>query len=232
MFEIKIIGSSSKGNSYLLLTGKDTLMLECGVKYKDIFAALNFKIKSIIGCLCTHEHKDHAGFVKDVIKSGIDVYSSAETFKAIGIQSHRVKPVTAGQQFKVGSFTVLPFNTKHDAANPFGFLIQHENEKLIFATDTYYIPYKFRGLTRIMVECNYSRAIVDENLRQGFIDRAQVKRLFKSHFSLERVKEFLAANDLSKIQRIYLMHLSNRNSNAELFQSEIEKLTGIPVEVC
>lgn len=233
MFEIKIIGSSSSGNSYLLSTTNECLMLECGVRYKSIFAALDFKIKNIVGCLVSHEHKDHAGFVKDIIKAGIDVYSSAGTLEATGIKSHRFKAVKAGVQFTAGRFTILPFETQHDCAEGLGYLIQHEEiGKLLFATDTYYIRYKFNALSYIMLECNYSRAIVEENLRTGVIERGQVHRLFKSHFSLERVKEFLAANNLSELKKIYLMHLSNRNSNAELFQTEIEKLTGVPVEIC
>jgi phosphoribosyl 1,2-cyclic phosphodiesterase len=48
----------------------------------------------------------------------------------------------------------------------------------------------------------------------------------QSHFSLENVKEFLKANDLSRVRQIWLLHLSDGNSDAELFKQEIEKLTG------
>ena len=233
MFDIKVIGSSSKGNSYLLLTKDESLIIEAGVKYQEILRALSFKLSNVVGCLISHEHKDHSGFVKNIIKAGINVYASAGTFEEIGIKSHRVKTIEATKQFKIGNFTVLPFDVQHDAKEPYGYLIQHaEVGKLLFITDSFYCKYKFNGLNIIMIECNYSRAIVDENLRSGLVEKAQVRRLFKSHFSLERVKEFLLANDLSVLQKIYLMHLSDRNSNAELFRTEIQKLTGIPVEVC
>lgn len=233
MFDLKVIGSSSSGNSYLLNTTEECLMLECGVRYKSIFAALDFKIKNIVGCLVSHEHKDHSGFIKDIVKAGINVYSSAGTFEAIGIKSHRIKVVKAGEQFTVGGFTVLPFEIEHDCVEGLGYLIQHEEMgKLLFATDTFYIRYSFTGLNIIMVECNYSKQILDNNLRAGLVEKIQARRLIKSHFSLERVKEFLQANDLSEVKKIFLIHLSNKNSNAKLFKEEIEKLFGIPVEIC
>ena len=52
------------------------------------------------------------------------------------------------------------------------------------------------------------------------------KRILKSHFSLENVKEFLKANDLSRVQEIWLLHLSDGNSDAERFKREIQELTG------
>jgi phosphoribosyl 1,2-cyclic phosphodiesterase len=59
-----------------------------------------------------------------------------------------------------------------------------------------------------------------------------MKRLVNSHFSLENVLEFLKANDTNKLKEIYLMHLSDKNSDAELFKNEIEKLTGVITNVC
>lgn len=43
---------------------------------------------------------------------------------------------------------------------------------------------------------------------------------------LENVKKFLLANDLSKVEAIFLLHLSDNNSNAERFKREVQELTG------
>ena len=76
------------------------------------------------------------------------------------------------------------------------------------------------------VECNYSLDILRANVEAGLIEPALKSRILKSHFSLENVKEFLKANDLSKVQEIWLLHLSDGNSNAERFKREIQELTG------
>ncbi len=58
------------------------------------------------------------------------------------------------------------------------------------------------------------------------VEPALKNRLLKSHFSLENVKEFLKANDLGKVQEIWLLHMSNGNSDSERFKREVQELTG------
>ena len=77
-----------------------------------------------------------------------------------------------------------------------------------------------------MVECNYSLDILKRNVDAGTVPKELKTRILKSHFSLENVKQFLRANDLSKVQEIWLLHLSDGNSNAERFKREIQELTG------
>lgn len=232
MLNLMVIGSSSRGNCYLLYAGIEILILECGVNYKKILEGLHYKLSDVKGCLVTHEHQDHSKAIKDILKAGISVYSGAGTFGALGISHHNVKPIKAKEQFTVGGFTVLPFDTEHDCEEPLGYLIQHiEFGTLLFATDTYYIKYKFPGLNYIMIECNYSREIVINNIENGYLSPALRNRLLHSHFSLENVKKFLDANDLTQVHEILLMHLSDGNSNASQFKTEIERQTGVPVKI-
>ncbi len=231
---IEALASSSSGNCYVVSDGNTRILLECGITWKGIQRKLNFKMSDINYCLISHSHADHSRAAKDVAKAGIDIFTSIETLQELGLaKHHRAHSVKSLTQFEIGTFTVLPFELQHDVFI-YGYLISSSvtNQKFLFITDTFYCKYKFQGLDIIAIECNYSKAIVDENLKNGIIEKAQVRRLYKSHFSLERVKEFLAANDLAEVRKIYLTHLSNRNSNAELFKTEIERLTGIPTEVC
>ena len=82
-----------------------------------------------------------------------------------------------------------------------------------------------------MVECNYAMDILEDNVRRGLVPEVLRRRLLTSHFSLENVKEFLKANDLSKVQEIHLFHLSDGNSDADRFKREIMELTGKPVYI-
>ncbi|RUR99291.1 hypothetical protein EFW58_01556 [Bacillus velezensis] len=67
---------------------------------------------------------------------------------------------------------------------------------------------------------------MNENIESGITAPAMKKRLLQSHFSLENVKKFLMANDLSKVQEIWLLHLSESNSDEKIFKEDIMKLTG------
>ncbi|EDO0821657.1 MBL fold metallo-hydrolase, partial [Listeria monocytogenes] len=57
------------------------------------------------------------------------------------------------------------------------------------------------------------------------------KRVLQSHFSLENVKDFLKANDLSQLREIHLLHISEKNGDKERFKKEIQAMTGVPVYV-
>jgi phosphoribosyl 1,2-cyclic phosphodiesterase len=232
MIEFAPFASGSRGNCYRVTDGRTPILLECGVPYKEIRKKLNFRTSEIVACLISHEHQDHAKAIKDIMKAGIDCYMSAGTVEALGLSGHRLNIIKARQQFRIGTWTVLPFDTQHDAAEPLGFLLANQaGDKLLYATDTYYIRYKFHGLTHIMVECNYSLDNLKRNVEAGAVPKELKSRILKSHFSLENVKRFLLANDLSKVQEIWLLHLSDNNSDCERFKREVMELTGKPTYI-
>jgi phosphoribosyl 1,2-cyclic phosphodiesterase len=123
----------------------------------------------------------------------------------------------------VGTFKVLPFDVQHDAPEPLGFLFTstETGEKLLYFTDPYYIKYRFQGLTHIMAECNYDKETLQRSVDAGYIPIELVPRLMKSHMSLEHFLDLLKANDLREVKQIYLLHLSNNNSDEKRFKEEV-----------
>jgi phosphoribosyl 1,2-cyclic phosphodiesterase len=232
MIEIVPLASGSRGNCYHITDGSTPLLLECGIPFREIQKGLHFRVSEVAVCLVSHEHQDHSKAVRDVMKAGIDCYMSQGTAEALGISGHRLHIIKAKQQFRIGTWTILPFETQHDAQEPLGFLlVNRDGDKMLYATDTYYIRYRFQGLTHIAVECNYSLDILRANVEAGMVEPALKNRILKSHFSLENVKKFLQANDLGKVQEIWLLHLSDNNSNAERFKREVMELTGKPTYI-
>ncbi|AGY48274.1 metal-dependent hydrolase [Bacillus phage Pony] len=230
MINIQVIGSGSKGNAYLLDDGTTKILLECGVTFKELQQATNYETSSVSGVLLTHEHSDHCKGLKDVLNRGIDVYTSAGTAAALEIQHNRLKTVEKKKPFKIGTFQIMAFDVEHDVSEPFGFLIMNQaGNKLLFATDTYYIRYKFPGLTHILLETNYSEDIINRNVDLGRCAPSLRKRIRQSHMSLETAIEFFKVNDLSKVEEIHLIHLSDSNSDEQLFKTEVQKVTGKPV---
>lgn len=222
--KLKTIASGSTGNCYLLETKDGSLLLEAGISIKKIKRELFFNFGVIDGCLVTHEHGDHAKSIKDIAKLGIDVYASKGTLQALDCVSHRFIPVTPKNLYLIGKFNVMPFKVEHDAAEPVGFLIRHGNNKMLFATDTYYLRYQFPGLTHIAIECNYVESVMMNLVEKGLLNIEHVKRVMKSHLSLENLIDFLKANDLSKLQELHLLHLSDSNSDVNLIKQEIRKV--------
>jgi phosphoribosyl 1,2-cyclic phosphodiesterase len=148
------------------------------------------------------------------------------------LEHHRTHILNHGVRYKVGSFFILPFDVRHDCAQPFGFVIQHPDcGNVLFATDSYYMPFKIASLSNIIAEVNYDIDILNDNVLNGRIPQVVRKRVLESHMELGTFKEFLSVNDLSKVNNIVLIHLSDGNSHARKFKQEIEDLTGKSVTV-
>lgn len=234
---IKIIASGSKENCYHISDGETEILIECGCSIAKIRKALDYKLHNISACLISHEHKDHCKSANELMHCGIDCYMTSGTKKALYpmfLYDPFLKKITYLEQFTIGTYTIIAFQTEHDASEPCGFIVYSNvtNKKLLFATDTYYIRFKFANINYYMIECNYSSEILNKRIEENPSEQAKVKRLLRSHFALENVIEFFGNQDLSYAEKIYLIHLSNTNADNELFKSEIQKKTGLLVEVC
>lgn len=228
--KLKVLGSSSSGNCYRIeANDNEKLILDAGVNFKIVQRELNFNFNGIQGVLITHEHMDHLKYAPNFALNGINIYASNGTFEKLNLKGHRFKTIKALEQFTIGNFIILPFDTQHDAAEPLGFLIQYKptGEKLLYATDTYYIKYKFNKLNYLLLECNYNKEIAKENAENGVINKTRYTRLLESHFSLDNVIKFLKSNDLSYVKNIILCHLSDTNSNQDIMQSKVYEETNI-----
>lgn len=227
---IQIIASSSLGNCYKIDDGDTALLMECGISYKEIQKALDFKISSIDACLITHEHKDHSKAYKDLLDKGIRLVMSPGTKDALAIDSEVVRLIKAKEFITIGTFNIMAFDTVHDVVEPIGFLIESTKtgEKLVFFTDTIYMKYTFKNIDYYMCECNYVKSVLDnKNIEQSLRNR-----IVRSHMSLEILLDFLAKTDLKRTKKIYVMHLSDSNSDERLIKTEIQKTTGKVVEIC
>ena len=227
VLQITTIASGSKGNAYHISDGQTSLLLETGMPFKAVQKALNFDLQNVVGCLITHEHNDHAKYTKQFLDAAVDCYMSKGTAEALNIEHHRMHIIRNKTPIKIGAWTIIPFDVQHDVNEPFGYLIQSKDgDKLLFATDTYYIKYRFKGLTHLMIECNYAQSVLDSNLETNKIHRFLYKRVMKSHFSLENLLKFFEANDLVKVEEIHLLHLSDSNSDEKLMYEEVAMTTG------
>lgn len=232
--QITILASGSTGNAYRICDGKTSLLLDAGIPLKAIQVGCQFKVTQIRGCFVSHAHNDHRKAAKELARLGVDIYTSQGTIAACKLTGHRIHAVKALEEITVGTFQVLPFDVEHDAPEPLGFLFAsiETGEKLLYFTDTYYIKYRFQGLTHIMAECNYDKDGLQRSVDAGYIPLELVPRLMKSHMSLEHFLDLLRANDLRKVRQIYLLHLSDNNSDERRFKEEVQKLTGAEVYVC
>jgi phosphoribosyl 1,2-cyclic phosphodiesterase len=208
---VKVLGASSKGNCYLLENDTECLVIDAGISLKEVKKVLDFNISKVVGVVVTHSHNDHAKHISEYEKQGIKIFKPYEKYSLV---------------MEYGGFTITAFELVHDVPC-YGFLIAHSDiGRLIYATDTEYIKYRFKNIDHVLIECNHSK----ELLHQSTI-RSLGERVMSSHMELETCKGFILANQSDRFRNIILMHLSDSNSDEKFFKKEIEQLVNCSVYI-
>lgn len=204
--KLKVLSSGSIGNCYLLETDTETLVLDCGISFKDIKIGLDFDLSRIAGVLVTHQHLDHSKSVGDFKKFGIDVWQPYLDKKKI-------------QKKQFGSFKVQCFDLPHNGTENRGFLIEVDGEKILYMTDFEYCPYVFakQKVNHILIECNYQQELVDRDL-------PNYEHKIRGHCSLDTCKEFIKVNATDSLQTVILCHLGQETTEPEECIAEIQKV--------
>ena len=227
----KSLASSSHGNAYIVSDNQTKILLECGVSHKQLQKLTGFTLSDFKACLVSHEHKDHAKCVEDLLARGMAAYMSYGTAQAL--EADTASLIEHMEQFNVGSLDIVPFSTFHDAKEPLGFLIKSrvDGDVLAFATDTVNRRYRFPGLTVLAIEANYDKCVLD---RCEKLPEKVRHRITNSHMEIDTLCDYLSTLDLSECREIPLLHLSDATSREAEFVAKVEKTVpkGIKVKAC
>jgi len=224
--KLTVLASGSAGNGYLFEARHSALLVECGVRPEAMMRQTAVPLSRIAGALVTHEHRDHAGYAGRYAALGIPIYASRGTIEALPLMNGTVRTLRTMEVQYIDDWKVMPFDTRHDAAEPLGFIIEHpEAGRILFMTDTAFCPYDFRalGLDHIMVEANYDDTILDENVANGEVDAARAARTRRDHMSLRSACELIRADNTAELKNVILIHLSSQNADAAKFARMAEE---------
>lgn len=212
MLTLQVLGSSSKGNCYILSNNDTSIMLDCGVDYKKIID--NIDIKKINGIVITHCHQDHCKGIKK-LKDYINckVYSNDETLEILPILETQKQELKCGEIFEIGSFSLITFHVEHDVKN-FGYLIKDNisHHKLVYITDCGMIPnIQFKDIDTFLIEANYDEKWYKD---KEDLDVKELRNLSgKGHLSIQETTEFLKDNVNYNTKFIILGHISRSCKN-------------------
>lgn len=223
------LASSSAGNCYVLHNGSSYLLLEAGVKYKELVKKLALQgltLNDFDYCLVTHKHMDHSVAIADLSR----FMTVVATPPTLGDIKGKTLPINTKKWYKIGEYQVLAIETEHDCDGSVAYIIRSKGETLLFLTDAKYIKYNLKQFkfNQVMIECNY----VDEIVETIDIHPALYKRLINSHMSLNTCIKTLKSLDLSQCKAIYLIHLSDRHAHEDKMATEVMKATGVATYIC
>lgn len=233
MLKIRVLNSNSDGNCYLLyLNNNKVLIIECGVSFKEIQKALNFNFSNVIGCIVSHEHKDHAKSLKLLLEYGVKVFASQGTFNALNVENNAFMNVVANKKkFNIEDVEIFPFDIEHDCNEPLGFVIMYQGKKLLFATDTYRIKYLFKNIDYVMLECNYDIDTIREELEQNEEISKKLQRVVYSHMELQVTKTYLKNIENERLKNVLLIHTSESNLHKQFALETIQNAINCDVAI-
>lgn len=224
--KLHCLGSGSSGNCYIFTSNSgERLILECGVHYQDIQKAIDWHPASVVGCIVSHEHRDHCSSLVKVATAGIKVFALADVFDSFPTLKRAFRNIIRpNERFRAGNFTILPLSVMHDVPC-LGFVIHHrEMGNLLFLTDTMYTEYRVKGLNNILIEANYDDEILSRNIAEGREPASMRSRLLGSHMEIKSTIKILNETDLTNVRNIMLIHISSRNGDFNAFRERISKL--------
>ena len=202
------------------------LLIDPGIGFSVFSRALGYGVSGLAGCLISHQHGDHSKGAAELANRGVPIYTSRECAEALDIEAFHVEH---GQTFEACGWRVTAWDAVHDV-RCLGFIIDAPSgDRLMYCTDTAFVPYRFDGLTHVAIGANYSEAILAARVAAGQMDPSHGERVLACHMSVERVCEFLRVNDLSRLREVHLLHLSSGNSNEAEFRLAAQRAAGVPV---
>lgn len=230
--KLVVIGSSSKGNGYALISSSnEILLLEAGVKARKMLKAIDYATSSIVGCISSHGHNDHVGQLTDYATYGFPIAANEDVFRCKNIPEHLKVILEDRKTVHFGNFGVCPFVVKHDVPT-FGFLINHpECGTILFATDCAFIPYRFPNVKHLIIEANYSDEILEQRIMAGEEPPSRRKRLLETHMEIGITIKGIMKCEPYNIKSITLIHLSSQNADAKGFQRRVAQSFGIPTYI-
>ncbi|HYP53014.1 MAG TPA: MBL fold metallo-hydrolase, partial [Pyrinomonadaceae bacterium] len=239
---LTVLGSGSTGNAVLICAGKTRVLVDAGLSARETarrMAEVGEDLSSLDGLVITHEHGDHAGGLRVLLKSlSCPVYISGETREAyIRERAHgtsseeprrradalrgRTVEISSSEDFRVGEIDFHPFTVPHDAADNFGFTATHDGVKVATLMDfgcvTTLINERLRGCAAVVIESNHSRdmlkacSVYPWELKQRILSRT-------GHLSNEDVAAWLREGFDGCARHVVLSHLSQRANNPYVAQ--------------
>lgn len=220
----KILGSSSSGNSALLITENCRVLIDAGFSGKRIGEMLEEageSIDQLDAVFITHEHSDHIAGMRGLARyNNLPVFANHATAQAV--QRPLKRPLKwqtfeTGSRFRFRDIEIDTFSIPHDAYDPVGFVFSHGEDdlfsprrKVAWATDLGYVPelvrQKIRDVDILVVESNHCSQLLQRSERPWSLKQRISGR--HGHLSNSAAKELLEGMDNPAWKHVYLAHLS------------------------
>lgn len=211
---VDLLCSGSKGNSCLVRSHGSSILIDCGSTKKHLFQSLKdakADLSNMDGVLITHGHVDHISQLKHV--AHLPIYSYCDLKD---VQNHTI--VQPKESFDLGHFHIQVIGLSHDAPNTVGYVIEDGAEKLVYITDTGYVPNVYKPLLEnadtYIFESNHDVKTLMSTSRPMFVKQRILGD--SGHLNNEDASLNLSQLVNMKTKDIILAHISQEGNTPDL----------------
>lgn len=219
-----LLGSGSSGNATLIVGGGATVLIDCGLTFKQLCLraeAIGQSLDDLDAILITHEHGDHVNGLS-VLKKRLNVpvymsYGTREYLPKKVRDIEGIRPFDSGETIAIGGLSFHSYAVAHDAADPVGYVVQYGNQRLGVAGDMGHVStlvkQRLRDCHALIVESNYCP---DMLLRSPYPPSIR-QRIDSRHGHLSNPDACSLINSVAHegLRLVVLTHLSAENNDPE-----------------
>lgn len=207
-----VLASGSKGNATLVVCNDTILMIDCGVSKQYLTKQLNdigYQFDDIQYLLLTHDHGDHKKFIHHFKDKLIIADTRSFDKPDIEIQDY--------QSIQLNQVTIMPIPLSHDSSSIHGLVIETKTQKLVYLTDTGYLPNplieSISDADYYIIESNHDPELLMKSKRPYFLKQ----RILSDKGHLSNQDSALIGTQVvgGNTKEIVLAHLSEEANTPE-----------------
>ena len=231
--KICVLGSGSSGNCIYIESEETRLLIDAGLSFKQICVRLDsigIDIDDVQAVCFTHEHHDHYQGLKTMLKrTNIKPYANTGTASGIDARLSGTEIpwniFTTGSDFSIGDINIHPFQVCHDAYEPVGYVLKTEDIKIGIVTDmgiiTELVKDYLKDCDALILESNHDTELLVNSSRPWSLKQRISGN--QGHLSNTQTSELLKAISSSRLQHLFLAHLSSDCNCPDIAHQTISK---------
>lgn len=217
MATLKVLSSGSIGNCLAIYdkSGK-YILVDVGLSYKQILGNIDYNLEDCSFILASHNHNaDHTKSLDKFISMGVPCYGNQD------ICEHHKGCNLLPKILNIDGFKVQNFELVHNISNN-AFIIDVDGVRILYCTDTQYIPKRVKGVHYAIIECNHDLEDMIDNAMEDIFSNSH----HEYHHSLDNCIEYLKAIYSVDLQGVILWHLSSMNINPIRARARVQEELG------
>jgi len=230
--KVKSLFSSSDGNACLVVTDKESILIDAGISWKQIQNVAGEAINKLTAIFVSHEHGDHVlGAGIAARKSGATIYIPKASYEKRAELFKNTKSyfINGGDVVDLESLSIKAFSTRHDSIESVGFtVIDKSNQtKFGYLTDTGSISLVVRenitDCDALLIEADYDSQMLENYDEYDPLLKDRIRSPF-GHLGNDQAIAFINSLKLDRIQWVLFGHMSSQTNSIDAIKSAMQQI--------